>query len=101
MTARHRSGRWVMAAPTSSPPLDPPRMARRSRLVRPSATSQSAAAWKSSNTCCLLARIPARCQSSPYSPPPRMPAMAYTPPASQKATRPGAKPGEEAMAKPP
>ena len=30
MTARHRSGRWVTAAPTSRPPLDPPRMASRS-----------------------------------------------------------------------
>src|SRR2546421_12876 len=30
-----------------------------------------AAAMKSSNTCCLLASVPARCQASPYSPPPR------------------------------
>ena len=30
-TARHRSGRWVMVAATSRPPLLPPRMASRSR----------------------------------------------------------------------
>ena len=30
-TARHRSGRCVIAAPTSSPPFEPPAIARRSR----------------------------------------------------------------------
>ena len=47
--------------------------------------SASAAAWKSSNTACLCSRMPARCQSSPSSPPPRSAAIAYTPPASTQA----------------
>ena len=33
--------------------------------------SQRAAARKSSNTCCLATSMPAWCQASPYSPPPR------------------------------
>ena len=45
----------------------------------------AAATWKSSNTFCLCSRIPARCQSSPSSLPPRSPAIAYTPPASTQA----------------
>ncbi len=41
------------------------------RAARPVASSHSAAAMKSSNTFCLRSRMPARCQASPYSPPPR------------------------------
>ena len=36
-----------------------------------SAISHSAAAMKSLKTFCLLARVPAWCHCSPYSPPPR------------------------------
>ena len=75
----HRSGRCVRAAPTSSPPFEPPvdgqPLARRAAR---SPTSQSAAAWKSSNTFCLLARRPAWCHASPCSSPPRRPATAYS-----------------------
>ena len=74
--AAYRSGRCVMAAPTSRPPFDPPEMDSCSRVVRPSAISVSAAAWKSSNTFCLCSRMPARCHSSPSSLPPRSPATA-------------------------
>src|SRR5665647_616640 len=81
-TAANRSGRWVNAAPTSRPPLEPPQHASCAGVVQPSATSRSATAWKSSNTFRLCARIPARCQSSPSSPPPRRFATTYTPPAS-------------------
>jgi hypothetical protein len=83
--AANRSGRWVTAAPVSSPPLDPPHTASRSRAVIPEAIRCSAAAWKSSNTFCLRSSIPARCHSWPSSPPPRSPAIAYTPPASTQA----------------
>ena len=44
--------------------------------------SHSAAAMKSSNTFCLLSFVPALCQSSPYSPPPRRLGTAKTPPIS-------------------
>jgi len=44
--------------------------------------SHSPAAMKSSNTFCFFSFIPAWCHSSPYSPPPRMQASAYTPPIS-------------------
>ena len=70
-TARYAAGRWVSAAPTSSPPLDPPMIDSWLVVVVPAETSASQAAWKSSNTFCLLARLPARCQASPSSPPPR------------------------------
>ena len=44
--------------------------------------SHSAAAMKSSKTFCFLSSIPASCQASPYSPPPRRFGSAITPPAS-------------------
>ncbi len=69
--AAKRSGRWVTAAPTSRPPFEPPRMASFSGRVYPLAISHSAAAMKSSKTFCFFSSIPARCHSSPYSPPPR------------------------------
>ena len=42
--ARNSSGRWVTAAPTSRPPLEPPWIASRSGVVYPSRISYSAAA---------------------------------------------------------
>ena len=75
-TAAKRSGRCVSAAPTSSPPFEPPEIDSWAGVVQPPAISFSAAAWKSSKTFCLRSRIPARCQSSPSSLPPRRPAIA-------------------------
>ena len=83
-TAPNRSGRCISTALTSSPPFEPPRMARREGCVNPCFTSSSAAAMKSSKTCCLFCNIPARCHSSPYSLPPRNTACAYTPPRSSQ-----------------
>ena len=100
-TAAHRSGRRTMHAATSSPPLDPPRMARRSRDVRPFATSQSAAASKSAKTWGLLARIPAWCHASPSSPPPRSPGTATWPPCSHHTAMNGLHAGVSVMLKPP
>ena len=100
-TAAHRSGRRIMQAATSRPPLEPPRIARRAREVRPSATSQSAAASKSANTCGLLARMPAWCQASPSSPPPRRPGTATWPPSSHHVATNGLHAGVSVMLKPP
>ena len=58
MTARVQLGRCVSAAPTSSPPFDPPEMASCSGVVHPSRISASAAAWKSSKTFCLRSQHP-------------------------------------------
>ena len=100
-TARKSSGRCVRAAPTSSPPLDPPEMASRDGLVYLRVISQSAAARKSSKTFCFLSSIPARCQASPNSPPPRRFGSANTPPFSiQNAAR-EEKNGRMLMLKPP
>ena len=64
------SGRWVMQAPTSRPPFDPPAIASLGVEVYLCAISHSAAAMKSSKTFCFLSFVPALCHSSPYSPPP-------------------------------
>ncbi len=69
--APNRSGRCVNIAPINSPPLLPPRIASFGVEVYLFAISHSAAAMKSSKTFCFFAFVPARCQSSPYSPPPR------------------------------
>jgi hypothetical protein len=100
-TAREISGRCVSATPTRRPPFEPPTKAVRSGEAMPSATSQSAAAWKSSNTFCLFPRRPAWCHRSPCSYPPRSPAIAHTPPAAHHAARFGSHVGDSLMAKPP
>jgi hypothetical protein len=69
--------------------------------VQPPSIRQSAAAWKSSNTFCLCSRMPARCQSSPSSAPPRRLATAYTPPAATQARACGVYSGTREIAKPP
>ena len=69
--APNRSGRCVIAAPTSRPPLLPPPIASFGVDVYFSVISHSAAAMKSSKTFCLLLQAPAWCHASPYSPPPR------------------------------
>jgi cytochrome c biogenesis protein len=48
-----------------------------------------------------FSRMPASCQLSPYSAPPRRHAEAYTPPSSIHAKMPGEKPGLIGMLKPP
>jgi hypothetical protein len=70
-------------------------------VVTPWPTSQSAAVAKSSKTFCLCSRIPARCQASPSSPPPRRLATAYTPPAATQAAALGLYAGVSGMSKPP
>src|SRR5258707_7645001 len=80
--APKRSGRCVSIAPTRRPPLLPPPIASLGVDVYLLATSHSAAPMKSSKTFCLFFFIPASCQASPYSPPPRRLATAYTPPSS-------------------
>src|SRR3981081_4389133 len=57
------------------------------------AIKYSAAAIKSSNTFCFLSLVPASCHFSPYSPPPRMFADAYTTPCSSMAMRSALNPG--------
>ena len=102
MTAPKSSGRWSITAATSRPPLLPPLMHSCGREVMPRSMRNSAAAMKSSKPRCLLALMPLRCQSSPYSPPPRMFATAYTPPnLSTHRMREMAKPGVSEMEKPP
>ncbi len=74
--AAHSPGCWVIVAPTSRPPLEPPETASWPAVVQRSAISWRPAAAKSSNTFCLRSRIPARCHCSPSSLPPRRLAMA-------------------------
>ncbi len=69
--APNRSGRCVMHAPTSRPPLLPPWMASFSGAVYLFAISHSAAAMKSSKTFCFLQLRAGLVPASPYSPPPR------------------------------
>ena len=77
-------------------------MASRSgRVQPPSPTSHSAAAMKSSNTFCLSSCVPALCQASPYSPPPRRLAEANTPPRSIHTTLDAEKRGWIEMLNPP
>src|SRR5216683_7139464 len=80
--APKRSGRWVIAAPMSKPPLERPRIASLSAVVYLLAIRYSAAAKKSSNTFCFFSNIPPLCQFSPYSPPPRRLGCAQNPPCS-------------------
>ena len=65
------------------------------------AISHSAAAMKSSKTFCLWSFVPALCQASPYSPPPRRFGWAKTPPISSHAKRATEKPGNIETLKPP
>ena len=76
-------------------------MASRDGWVHFSAISHSAAAMKSSNTFCFCSFIPAWCQASPYSPPPRMLAVASTPPRSIHPSQAGTNLGTSGMSKPP
>ena len=56
---------------------------------------------KSSKTFCFFSFIPASCHASPYSLPPRMFAVAQTPPRSRNAGTSGRNEGSVAMSNPP
>src|SRR5882762_1714997 len=87
-TPRNKSGRCVIAAPTSSPEFDPPKIASWAAVVRPSRMSHSAAERKSSYAVCRLRRLAALCQASPNSDPPRILGKAKRQPLSiRKATK--------------
>ncbi len=80
--AAKSSGRCVIVAPTSSPPLLRPPIASLLGAVYFSSMRYSAAAMKSSKTFCLRSLVPAWCHASPNSPPPRRLGIANTPPIS-------------------
>ena len=101
IAAPNRSGRWFSTAPTSRPPLLPPKIASFGVEVYLLAISHSAAAMKSSKTFCFFARLPASCHSSPYSAPPRRLATAYMPPISIHAIMLGLNEGSTLTLKPP
>ena len=71
IAALQSSGRCVTATAVSRPPFEPPMTASLGADVYLSATSFSATAYRSSKTFCLRPIMPASCQVSPYSPPPR------------------------------
>ena len=96
-TARARPGCWVTVAPMSRPPLEPPRIASRSLVVRCDSIRKRAQQAKSSKTFCLAASRPAWCQCSPYSPPPLVCATATTPPCSSQGSQPGSNRGLREM----
>ncbi len=75
------------------------RQSRRFRVTL--VVRKRAHASKSSNTFCLLVKLPARCHFSPYSPPPRRFAMAYTTPRSKSGRKVGSKYGGKLMPYPP
>src|SRR5205814_9196783 len=95
------SGRCVMQAPINNPPFDPPCMASLPLLVYLFLISHSPALMKSSNTFCFFSSMPLLCHCSPYSLPPRMHTLAYTPPCSKKKIMEGLKLGVVAILKPP
>jgi len=72
-----------------------------SLVAVPEASRDSVAACRSSNTFCLLARLPARCQASPSSPPPRSPTSAYAPPEATHASADDVYEGSRAIENPP
>src|SRR5262245_32581569 len=76
-------------------------MARCSGEVYLFLTSHSPAAMKSSKTFCFLSSMPAWCQASPNSPPPRRLASAHTPPLAIQAAANGLKVGLELILNPP
>ena len=85
--APNRSGRWVMQAPTSNPPLEPPLMASLGVEVIFSAISHSAQAMKSVNEFFFLRILPSSYHSRPKAEEPRMCATAYTNPRSRRLMR--------------
>src|SRR5262249_61715360 len=64
-------GASFTAAPTSSPPAEPPRAISRRELVQPRLTRCSAQATKSVNVLVLRSIFPSSYQRRPISPPPR------------------------------
>src|SRR5690606_15331291 len=90
-----------MTAPTKRPPFEPPAIANFSDEVYFSLIRYSAAAIQSSHTFCFFSLVPDRCQFSPYSPPPRKLATAYTPPCSNNITCATLNAGVKLILKPP
>eukprot|EP01139_Manchomonas_bermudensis_P024781 Amastigsp_a843470_16.p5 type:complete len:111 gc:universal Amastigsp_a843470_16:1818-1486(-) len=80
MTQPKSSGRRLAHAHTSRPPFEPPMIASFAGCVYFSAMRNSAAAQKSSKQFSFLSSAPPLFHSLPYSPPPRMFAMASTAP---------------------
>ena len=89
MATAARSGRWVITAPISRPPLLRPVIASREVFVQCRAFSHSAAPMKSSKVRCFVRRVPAWYQSRPNSPPPRRFATTSTPPVCIQASHSG------------
>ena len=83
------NARCCSTAPMRRPPFEPPRIASLELDVYFCAIRYSAAAIKSSKIFCFWSFVPARCQESPYSPPPRMFASAKMPPRSSHVTADG------------
>ncbi len=90
-----------MQAAVSKPPFERPLAPTLPWFAMPESTRVVAQAMKSSNTCCLLPSMPARCHASPCSMPPRRLARTTDPPASRNATRAGLNIGVTGMLKPP
>ena len=89
IAAATRSGRCVITAPTSRPPLLRPWIANCPDVVTPDSIRCSATAMKSSKTFCFRSSRPASYHSVPNSPPPRRLAMASNPPAASQPDQPG------------
>src|SRR5580692_4668118 len=100
-SAENSSGCCVNDAPMSSPPLERPEIAKCCGDVYFCAIRYSAAANQSSNTFCLCSNMPASCQASPYSPPPRRLGTASQPPCSSHQAHAGFHSGVMLTLKPP
>ena len=81
------SGARFTAAPSSSPPADPPRATSRPGDVQPAVARCRAHATKSVNVLALRSILPSSYQPRPSSPPPRTCAIAYTNPRSSSDSR--------------
>jgi len=91
--AAKRSGRRTTAPAAAMAPTPAPSAASRCGLVNPKRMRNSAQAMKSRIVFSLAPFCPARCQASPYSPPPRTWAKAMMPPRSSQARRLASKTG--------
>src|SRR5688500_15329098 len=94
IAAPKRSGRVVIALLIKIPPALPPMIPKCCGEVYFSAIKYSAQAIKSFQVFGLVAPLPAKCHSSPYSPPPRTPVHTTMPPRSSHGSEPEAKYGE-------
>ena len=90
----------VTQAPTSRPPLEPPVIASLGSgvVLRDEPLGRRDEVFEHH---LLVRAVACRCHFSPYSPPPRMLAMAYTPPISSHAMCAGLKVGSMEIPNPP